>query len=190
MKAIKLTLILMFLISTWTANAQWSVNPENMKMYSLKIEGNNSPDYTRELQGLINNNFDILLARVKIDGTIYIFSDKMMDTDAIRSFLKSQNGIKAGKVSELTFSKEEYYKAYALYNFPATEYYSDNQPEKLIYTNKQKEEKAYGLAKQIWIEFFPDTYKSNIPEPNPITERELQEKAQHNSNIDLKSKTE
>ncbi|PKP19360.1 MAG: hypothetical protein CVU05_11590 [Bacteroidetes bacterium HGW-Bacteroidetes-21] len=190
MRVIKLSLILLILLAAWTAKSQWTINAGALKMYTLKIEGNSGPDNTRYLQGLINNQPDVLLARVKIDGSVFIFSETPINAEAIRAMLKSNSGIKAGKITEATFSKEEYYKAYTLFDFPAADYYSDKKPEKLYYQDKQKEEKAYSVAKSIWIEFFPDAYQEIQPAPKELTEMEQKEKAQKGSNIFFKSKTE
>lgn len=186
----KVILILLFLTSAFTIKAQWALNQGSVKMYTLSIEGNNGPDNTRYLQGLVNNYSGVLLARIKIDGTVCIFSENALNTDAIREILKSNAGIKAGKVTEAPFSKEEFYKAYMLFDFPATEYYSEKKPERLYYADKQTEEKAYGLAKSIWVEFFPEAYKEFQPAPKALTEDEQRIKAQKESNTNFKSKSE
>lgn len=185
----KILLIVFLMLGSYLCQAQWSTNFESLDMKRVVIKGITSPEQAILISQIALQTENVLMARANSSGELVIFTEESINEELLKSRIEKINGVKMKSIKSFPSVKEEYLKAYTLIPYPQTEYITDKELEVFKFQDKQKEERAYSVAKKIWIELYPDTYQKLLPEPSELTEKEKREKSQKDSGMDMNSKS-
>jgi len=166
---------------TYHLNAQYTVNLDELKLYQMQISVQ-SDEQKNRLSDILTQYEGILTGSVNSSGILSIVTEKVVDINLISFFLQENENIQVNDINELPFEKQEYLFVYNDFRRNAENNFSGRPPVLIQMQDKEKQERAYSLAKKIWIELYPDDYKSLYRNNSQMTPEQIKEKEMKMSN--------
>jgi len=183
MKSIRGVLVLISLLSVLIVKAQFNSNIEDLKMYHVQIDGILDDEQGLFIARLITECEAVLIASVNISGFTRIVSEGELNFNPIFFKLQGTPNISIKDRYETAFNKEEYISVYNEFRRVPLKNLSDRPPVPIVMPDKEKQEKAYSVAKKIWIEMNPEAYDNLIPKNVELSPEEKEERAVKMSNL-------
>ena len=182
MKNFRLLFFVFITSVSYHLNAQYTVNLEELKLYQLQINGVPSEDQKNRLSDILTQYEGVLTGSVNSSGILSIVTEKAVDINLISVFLQETESIQVNDINEVPFNKQEYLFVYNSFRRNAENNFSGRPPVLIQMQDKEKQERAYSLAKKIWIELYPEDYKSLNLNNSQMTPEQIREKEMKMSN--------
>lgn len=161
----KLVISLVGLMFALNLNAQETYKPApqigELSLYYLQITGVSSPEQALYVSRIINDCSNILVAFVDIsNGHVQIVAEGPINVKEIFESLQSVQNIELKDRSEVKLTEQEYLEIYWNRSNMPEDLRKNELPRKAKMVDQAKMERAYGVAKEAWINQFPDQYAS------------------------------
>lgn len=179
-------LFIPLILISFVISGQNTLNFEQLQQWSFQIKQPLTLEQALQVTSVLGNSEGIVLARADISGTVVLFTNHAVNQAAVSERINNLGYNKFSKAKKTTTTKLDFLTCYALALDPSATAYNGAFFNPLIFSDSNKQERAFGLAKAIWIELFPENYKPSTPSVETPEERAEREAKQNN--VDFKSK--
>ena len=175
-------ILMMFFCINTMQSQQWTQSFENLSMYRINIDGLSGEEQAIYVSRIITEMENVLIAKIYPEGDGIIFTESEIDFNKVYEKLAIIPGLTIKDRYKETSSKDEYLSVYNNYGREPVSDLSKRLPSPINIIDPQKQSRAYSVLKKIWIEKYPDVYKSSFPTETDQSEAEKAEKLIKESN--------
>ena len=172
-------LAIVFVLSLGTCIAQQSeFNLQKNKLYKISLSGADNFSKADEVSRLMEKNMLSIFSYVDFTtGEGYFIVDNYYKVHEIEKMLDNSNEFKYISFEEIPLSKDIFLEIYFKRGGENTDDFSVGLPKKVNLGPKvELAEQLYGVAKEIWVENYPDSYNNLYSPKNNLSPEELKEK--------------